>query len=499
MRAATRSMIKSSVGLLVFVMVCLVWWKGYIHNSKSRGSIQGLSILPLPNTKLRKYAFRHGFGIQDKLQRTTLTGKVDGILRYTNKAKNTSQKGVLPQTVGLRYKSQRVISRKNGGSIRRYAHKADNRSGKRVSPLAFGIRDKPRQTNDTEKSYDEKRIPKQLRKESPEHLLKQAFDIRNNKTQWTPNAGMTLAKGRSNQTADKTSQEPVGIRTKTQMPANKQKGDDERILTKEVYNKSYEPILPQAFDIQNDKTQRTSRKGKNDNVGRFTKRFHYKPQAPVIPQAFGVQSNSRKTTGIWKDGYDKRANGIHKNSQNAVLPLAFGIQNKPQRNPGRGMVDDGRRFTKGLYNNPHVPEIQHAFGFQDKSRKATNTLKSDNSQMANDAKNNPQQPGVPQAFGIENKPQRKTGVGMFDNGRRFAKQFRDNSQVAVIPQAFGFPVKSRKVANTWQGANSQRANVVQYFSQKTVLPLSFGIQNNPQRKTGIGMVDDGRGMVETIS
>ena len=501
MRAATRSMLKTSVGLLVFVMVCLVWWKGYIHNSKSRGSIQGLSILPLPNTKLRKSVFRHGFGIQDKPQRTTLTGTVDGNRRYTRKTKlnDTSQKGVLPQTVGIRYKPQRVISRKNGGTIRRYAHKAGKTSGERVSSLAVGIRDKPRQTNDTEKRYDEKRITKDLRQESPDHLLKQAFDIQNNKTQRTPNAGMKLAKRRSNQTADKTSQEPVGIRTKTQMPANKWKDDDESKLTKEFYNKSYEPNLPQAFDIQNDKTQRTRRKGKNGNGGRFNKWFHYKPQAPVIPPAFGFQSNSRKKTDIWKDDYGKRAKGIHKKSQNDVLPLAFGIQNKPQRNPGRGKVEIGRRYTEGFYDKSLVPVIRHAFGFQDKSRKATNTLEGDNSQKANDLHNNPQQPGVPQAFGIRNKPQRESGVDMFDNGRRFAKQFHDKSQVPVIPQAFGFPVKSRKITNTWQGANSQRANVVHNFSQQSVLPLAFDIQNKPQRKTGIDMVDDGRRMVETVS
>ena len=503
MRAATRSVLKTSVGLLVFVMVCLVWWKGYIHNSKSRGSIQGLSILPLPNTKLRQSVFRHGFGIQDKIQRTTLTGMEDGI-RRSYRTNDTSQKDVLPQNVGIRYKPQWVNSRKNGGTIRRYAHKAGNALGKRVSPLAVGIQNKSRQINDTEKSYEEKRITKELRKESPEHLLKQVFDIRNNKTQRTPKVEITLAKRRSNQTIDKTSQEPVlkhslGKRTKTQMLASKRKGDNESKLTKAFHNKSYAPILPQAFDIQTDKTQRTRRKGKNGNGGIFNKRFHYKSQAPVIPQAFGVQSNSQKTTDIWKDDYGKRANRVHKNSQNGVLPLAFGIQNKPQRNPGRGMVDIGRRFTKGFYNKSHVPEIRNAFGFQYNSRKATNTLEGDRSQKTNNAHNYPQQAGLPQAFGIQNKPQRKTGVGMFDNGRGFAKQFRDNSQVAVIPQAFGFPVKSRKVANTWQGANSQRDNVVQYFSQTTVLPLSFGIQNKPQRKTGIGMVVDSRRMVETIS
>ena len=484
-------MLKTSVGMLVFVMVCLVWWK-----AKSRGSIQGLSILPLPNTKLRKSAFRHGFGIQDKLQRTTLTGKVDGIRRYTRKTKlnDTSQKGVLPQTVGIRYKPERVISRKNGGTIRRYAHKADKTLGERISPLAVGFQDKLRQTNDTEKSYDEKTITKELHKESPEHLFKQAFDIQNDKTQRTLNAGMALAKRRSNQTSDKTSQEPVlkhslGIRTKTHMPASKRKGDDERKLTKEYHNKSYET---QAFNIQNDKTQMTSRKGKKGNGERFTKRFHYKSQAPVILQDFGLQSNSQKATGIWKDGYGQRANGINKNSQKAVLPLAFGIQNKPQRNPGIGMVDIGRRFTMGVYNKSQVPVIQHAFGFQIKSRKRNGIWKVDDDKRAIDAHNNPQQPGVLQAFGIQNKPQRETDIGMVDNGRRFAKQSRNKSQVPVIPQAFGFQVKSRKATNIWEGDNSQMANDAHNNPLQPEVPQAFGIQNKPQRKAGFGMVDDGR-------
>ena len=75
------------------------------------------------------------------------------------------------------------------------------------------------------------------------------------------------------------------------------------------------------------------------------------------------------------------------------------------------MVDNGRGFTKQSRNKSHVPL---AFGFQVKSRKATNIWEGDNSQMANDAHNNPQQHGVPKAFGIQNKPQRKTGIGMVD-------------------------------------------------------------------------------------
>ena len=81
---------------------------------------------------------------------------------------------------------------------------------------------------------------------------------------------------------------------------------------------------------------------------------------------------------------------------------------------------------------------------------------------------------------------------MVDNGRRFAKQSRNKSQVPVIPQAFGFPVKSRKASNIWEGDNSQMANDAHNNPLQPEVPQAFGIQNKPQRKAGFGMVDDGR-------
>ena len=81
---------------------------------------------------------------------------------------------------------------------------------------------------------------------------------------------------------------------------------------------------------------------------------------------------------------------------------------------------------------------------------------------------------------------------MVDNGRRFAKQSRNKSQVPVIPQNFGFQVKSQKATNTWEGDNSQRTHDAHNNPQQPGEPKAFGIQNKPQRKTGIGMVDDGR-------